>query len=568
MNPRPPLSIVASLGAAFAVACGGAQGGNDRIPWSNAFDAVPADARYAYAADLRSADADALRASWSTLAGSPGMESVRDELEHYVGVSFDDASTFEQLGLDLEGDYAVFSTSLAPLAVFRLADSEAFDLFLADVVARNPDVEWRTTTVAGTSFRTGVFDPVEVDFGIRADYAIVRLRTGIEGIDVDDDRLASFLRSGAADSLAATPRVRSMLARANDGEVPVSFGVVDTDAIADALEIFWTTPEDVASLDALGLTGLEGSYSSDEQRETCQAEAARVVSSIPWAGVANFRNASDDTAFHGTYVLHFADETAQRAAGLFRGMGTTPLDHADEAALFAGANIALADLLAVFDAPHELRDCPNIASIPGWISYGRGTQADEIADLLRHITGAVALGVFDVRMSGFVPRVEAVLMLGSPEPPLLTTAFQRLLESSGASGTVDEGAAYTTLRYDLLGTAFEIVQMQDRVVFAIGEIPPGLSNALAEAPLGVDGDPFAVSTFDGPRVAHIVEGFFDLLTDTGGLPNEQLSSMRRQLQTYEAMLESRSNGHFDGNDLVVDTTLIFDPSRLDPTSGD
>ena len=160
----PPKHITArlhrALGTLFALAalaaCGG--GSAQRPPealWSvpehrqadlAVLDIVPAHVGYAYMVDLTPEDAAMLRAQW---LGSPLLRSVADELRRETGIDLTGDDALERLGVDLEGEFAVFSTALSPVAVFELADADAFRALVDGQRERNPDIVWSTTSIAG-----------------------------------------------------------------------------------------------------------------------------------------------------------------------------------------------------------------------------------------------------------------------------------------------------------------------------------------------------------------------------------------------------------------------------------
>lgn len=542
-----------ALGTLFALAalaaCGG--GSAQRPPealWSvpehrqadlAVLDIVPAHVGYAYMVDLTPEDAAMLRAQW---LGSPLLRSVADELRRETGIDLTGDDALERLGVDLEGEFAVFSTALSPVAVFELADADAFRALVDGQRERNPDIVWSTTSIAGVEFDSGTDGEVALDVAVVGDYGVLRFRAGDDGLDVSDDELAAVLLGSDAGSLRVDPRVLALETRGT-GHV-TGLSLVDTATLWNAVAAF---------------AGSElGDYTDDAQRAACQAAADATLQAVPWTGMIRRRHDETPGLQQAWYVTRLGQRAAERAATLLTGTVTQSLAVADQATVYMAGNIDFDGLLGAMNADPELRHCPDLGALPGYLASFRQRYDRALSGAARQFTGLGALALYRADISGLIPRVDLVVMVGSTDPVDVVERIQALIESYGGTGRVDTTAPYTTLEYAILGSRVRLLQLQDRVVIATGDVPVDMTNLLASSTSGRAGAPFHTLRIDGPRLADMVRQVYQRVVDMGAVSPDQAAAMEAGLSSYDAMRWMTVSAWVEGTDLVMQVDAELD----------
>ena len=507
------------------------------------FNAIPADVAYAYAFDLTAVDA----AQFERQMNSPMWASLQPAIVETFGVDLISDGGFEALGIDTEGEIALFSTSLAPVLFAKLSDSDRFIDAMNTVRERNPDLEWSEFDIAGIRFRGTSVDAGEdvygIDYGVVAGYAVVRFRTGYEALDLDDDALERAITGQAGPALITDARVTELRSRGRGSQLT---GLV----LVDPARV-WNT------FAASPLHASIGEYESASQQAACDQADAALFAAIPWAGMSRVMDPERPERSKAYYIVDLSDHAASVADAVLSGAALSTAEHAAEAAFYATANVDIVAAINSISGDPELRNCPSPAAIGGHLAHLRDTSSATIEQLTHYVTGAIALGLFDVNLSGFIPRIDLALMLGTNNPIDLITQFQNLIESRGGQGTVDDTSPHITMDYQLLGFSIRLIQRDDRIVIRTGNVPPPVEISLAADDLGNDDD-FAHGQINGPRLAALLESVYGRLGDMiGGL---DASGADAAIQTYRNMRFSTAEFELRQGQLSieVDTELDLD----------
>lgn len=512
-------------------------------PESNTiFSVVPADITYAYAIDLTSLDAEMLRAQ---LSGNQAFALLAEQAEDAIGIDVLTPEGLESLGIDLTGDIAVFSSALAPVFFARLTSEDALRDAVADFRDRNPDIEWRDFELAGASFQAAEAPDFGVDFGVVAGYAVVRFRVRMESLDVTDDTLERTIVGTAGPNILADPRVGALRQR-GEGNTLTGITLFDPSRA-------W------ARFAASDLRDDLGVYPDAATRAACDVASAATAGMVEWYGSARFSDTTNpnvvSSAMHAQLTSEAADllrDVLRPAAG---GAGTT----ASEAPLFATAHVDLAALVEAIDGDPELRHCPDLAALGGWLAYGKQEYASQLQQATQTVTGLFALGLFDLDVNGFIPRIDLAIMLGSNDPVTIVEALQGLIEGRGGQGTVDETSPYTAIDYRLLGFEIRITQRPDRVVVRTGDVPVGFENSLAAEPLAGG---FSMVQMRGQALATLIDTAVSRLADMGAVPEAELNEIRSSFEAYYWIDRMLGSASLVGDAIVGDVRVDYDATRV------
>lgn len=528
---RLTLAIAAASLATFAIGCGGVQqsDGVQGLPASveleNVLQLIPANVSYAYLMDVDAEDAQRMRDRWQNAAVGPMLAGVVYE---ETGHELASAEDLAEIGINLEGEFAVYSTTALPVGFVRLAEPAKFDAFLSDYRARNPDRVWSSFPIGGTEFwsapvDTGTDEVLHIDVGIAGHYAIVRLRSDVAGSFVDDAALEALLLGASGDTLASDERIISLRARA-DGPL-TAIGLVDTGLSRKLLQF--------------AARGVDAN-----QHPACDSTSDALARAMPWHGTIQFR--SGDLR-RGLHVTQLSEDAAARARTIVSGTPSEAVDAASESPLFFAMNVNLdAALEAMNGDPRLSTECWDLGALAGYFGAMRSQLNPSVRETVRKLTGLVMFDLEDFHMTGFIPRLTGGVAVGGSNPVPLTEAAQGALEEFGAIGSVDDTAPFTTFNYSILGYEVRISQLDDRVVIATAGVPPALFNAMA---VGDDTDGgFVEFRMLGAQTAEMIEAAQRSLS--GGLPAEAATSFDSVTDAYRSIEWMSYRLSLDGNLLI------------------
>lgn len=471
-----PLRIALLALASLAVACGGGQRGSGlqdlgfEVGVQNILDLVPASVSYAYIADFDEDDAARMHSQWQGSAFGPSFASM---VQSQTGQDLTNREGLAEIGIDLLGEFGIYSTSALPVVIARLSEPTKFEEFVADYRSRNPDMVWSSFAIAestfwSTDFHEGDERLASFDLGVVGNYAVLRVRSPIEGSFVDDDALAALIEGTHTTSLASDSRIASLQARA-DGNIS-SVGLLDTELFR---KTFSFMNDLFVSLQPLAL----GESPERPENPNCDSVSDAIAIAIPWAGVVQYRTGN---IRRGIQVVQLSDDAAERAAGVLGGTSNETFDAAADSPLFVSFNFNLDAALALMNGDPRLADeCADLGAIAGVLGLMNDQMASGQRDFIRKLTGLFIFSLEDLSIAGFIPRVSAGFAIGSSNPIPLTEAFQGILTDTGAIGTVDDTAPFTTFEYSILGYTIRLSQLLDRVVVATDDVPIDLFNSMA-----------------------------------------------------------------------------------------
>ncbi|MFT6398919.1 MAG: hypothetical protein ACJAYU_003681 [Bradymonadia bacterium] len=458
--------IALLVAVSFAVACGGRQQGGGLqdlgfdVGVQNILDLLPSPISYAYITDFDEDDAARMRSQWRSSASGPAFASI---VQSQTGYDLTNQEGLAEIGIDLLGEFGIYSTTALPVAIARLSEPMKFEEFLAGYRSRNPDMTWSSFAIADSTFWSTDIEEngdhiASFDLGVVGNYAVLRVRSPIEGSFVDDTALAALIEGTHALSLSSDPRIASLQARA-DGTIS-SVGLLDT-------ELFRKVFTFVTSF---------GEFERPEN-PNCDSTSDAIAQAVPWAGIVQYR-AGDIR--RGIHVVQLSEAAAARAAGVLGGTSDETFDAAADSPLFVSWNLNLDAALSLMNGdPRLTGECADLAALSGALGTLNGQVDPVIRDFLRKLTGLFMITLEDLNIAGFIPRVSAGFAIGSANPVPLTEVFQNALTEMGAVGSVDDTAPFTTFEYSILGFTVRISQLLDRMVLATHDVPIGLFNSMA-----------------------------------------------------------------------------------------
>ena len=459
----PTLALL-FLSAIAATACGGTQRGgglqqfHDDVAVQNILEILPAEVSFAYIADFDEDGAARMRVQWRNSTLGPVFASM---IEEQTGHNLTDPEGLAEIGVDLLGEFGIYSTTALPVGIARLSEPTKFEAFVSDYRARNPDRVWSSFTIAEAEFwSTAIQESDEVDLfidvGIVGNYAVVRLRSSLEGSFVDDESLTALIEGSNPASLADDARLVDLQQQA-DGPI-TAVGIIDTYLFRKALGFF-------------------GSLGSRAGSPACDTASDAIAVAMPWHAGVHYR--SGDVR-RGVHVTQLSETAANHARGIVGGTSIEALDAASESPLFVALNVNLDAALELMNGdPRLVSECADLGAISGLFATMRQQMTEQTRDTIRKLTGLVMFSLEGFTVTGFIPRLDAGIAVGSSNPVPLTESVQAMLDSSGAIGRVDDTAPFTTFEYSLLGYEIRVSQLIDRVVVATAGVPIALFNAMA-----------------------------------------------------------------------------------------
>lgn len=550
--------ILFGLAALALSACGGGQS-VDRVGWSSVVDAIPSDATWAMYADL---DADEMAQISSSLPNTlqsvidAGGGGALDEFAAATGIDLREPGALGETGIDLGGEFAVFSTSVTPVALIRLSDEEAFLSVVDRVVAYHPDVEVTDVEVAGGPMRRLAVEAWAVDVGVRDGWGLVRVGRADGQWGVAEDELLRALQGPADGGFSSSDIATDLFGRAVGDEAVASVMYARTGLVDEIAALLRSGELDMDALDAMGLA------EAPADDPACAAASARLQSMWPWVGAIEFRTPGRAGYERSAMVAHLDEATAARLAPAFGEALSVDDALLDDAVMFFSAEVALRGLVDAVEGDPETASCGGLGALSGMLAQAATDNARLVDYNLGYVDGGFAFALFDVRMAGFLPFVDSVLMIGSNNATALFEEAQQLLEDAGASGSTDTSAPMTSIDYQLLHLAIEAIRADDRNVFAVGEVPRAVTNALAADARDGDGVEFMQARLNGARLADVLEQLIEMAGNTGSLPPEAVEELERSAAQSRAIDRIDARGRIESGGLVIETTSVYDQDAL------
>ncbi len=551
-------TIVCALGGLALAACGGGQS-VDRVGWDSALDAIPSDATWGVFADLRAEEVEAMAgavpASLQTLIDT-GAGELLAEFEAATGIDPMSPDALEQTGIDLTGEFAVFSTSVAPVALIRLSDEAAFLRVVDRVIDYHPDLEVQDVEIAGGPMRRLLVEDWQIDVGARDGWGVVRVVMSDGTWGADDAALLEVLRGHGDGGFASSAIARDLYGRARGDEAVSSVVFARTGLVDEVAALVSSNAMSADALDAMGLTG-----AADEE-PACRQASARMQQMWPWIGGIEFATEGRVGWQRAEYVAHLDRATADRLRPAFRGALAPPDDLLDNAVWFGSLDVDLRTLVDAFEGDAATSSCRGLGALSGGLAWLVDEQARLIDYNLGFVDGGFAMALLDVRLAGFLPFVEAVTMIGSDNPTALFEEAQALIEDAGATGTPDTSAPLTTVDYQLMHLAIEAIRTDDRNVFAVGDVPRALTNALATDLRAADGGIFGRMRLNGARMADVLDEMGTMLGNTGSLPPDALAELQRAAAQMRAVDRIDGELRIEADGVVLEMTSEYDMDAL------
>lgn len=552
--------LVAALVSCLTAACGGTQS-TDRSPssWSYAHEAIPEAAAWAVWVDLDATDDDLQGLLQHGVGGPQGvlLNAIMDRL----GLDPTDPDSVGRTGVDLGGDLAAFSTRLQPVVVVRLSDPSAFRSRLDEVVERNPDFVRTDVRHGGLTFANFEDTTTQFSFDVAVDgnWAIARLTPTETVAGVDDATLADLVRGRTGPAFLDGVVGAELLSRIPPGANLRSFVHMPTTAFADGLQAILHNGDTLAALASqAGIRLLAPTYPSPEVQQQCLDAQERIVTTLPGLASLAWADPNDGRVSHHEAILRMSPAGVERFAAIF---DTVPnLEGLSGNPPFAAA-VALAfdPLLRAIRGDASLRQCPDLASIAGWLTYYRDVRAAPLTRLRRQFDGRGAIALFDFQMAGFLPMPTLAVATSSTDGTALMRQLAQLLERSGASGTPDETAATTTFRFRLLAYQFLLTQRAQDVGFAVGSV----ERSTLQRMLGEErSSPFLSVDVDPTRLAALLRPVLQQLQETATLGSAEVALLRSMLDAMDGYSALTVRGEREGRHIVIHTqTTAREASR-------
>ncbi len=572
---KKTILLIAAM--SLVAACGGKQSrGNGDTAWGHAFDAVPATATFVYAADMNELDAAMLEMqvtgpSAGALDDAIQMPSMVDFLSEIANRDIDSVEELRSLGVDLQGDYAVFAAGDALFAVMRSDDTDAARRTLSDMRSGAADQEWREHRVAGATFHTtneieGGDHGGRIDMGVAGNYIIFRL-SEIAGDEEVAAELAGIMAGSLDDvGFTETEAGRALHGGAAAGEALSGIFYIETDTFSSLIRMIAEGRDEfMAAAGPMGLTEGSTAYHSADHERRCLIEAERLTTMFPGIQSGTYR--SGDRGANSRQATTFATSPAgnERISRLFR--GTIPdFETVAGSAVFAGTTAM--NFQAMFDAivaEPDLVECPNIAVLTGALAQLKVAQRDNLAFNLRTVSGDLGLAIFNAEMLGFIPNIEAAVMIGSPEAAALARRLDRAIRGQlNMPGQMVEGAEFPTSEYAIEYTpiVIRIIEFSDRVVLTVGEVPADALAALGTSPTSTNSGEIGRLSLDGDRLRGVIDQVIAYLTDTRALPDDQMEALQNTVRQFRAINDLQGTGRIDNDGLHLEFTTELNADVL------
>lgn len=559
---RRLLISTALAAVATLTACGGSQKGLEDRSWSSVFELIPADAAWAVAFDVQEAQRDVLLASWSqslaVLATSmPGQLEI-------LGIDPNDPSSLESLGIDLTGEYAMFSPSLAPLLVIKLSDVDAWNATVARVEEANIDLEFSDIEVGPLTMRRATMGDASFDYGVFEGFAIARFNSPDPAANVSNEEWIELLGGPRQNMLNAGPG-ESLAARVPAGQTLSAVGFMNSIVISDLIWSSSTWRNRTSNMDAMGLDPELAGYQSVEQRNRCMGGVERFTTILPWMGMVGSLDNSDP--LHGTssLVLQFGTAGAERVQAAFPGtINQVPQADIDSTTLFFAGRTQLSALRELLQADPSLAGCPDIAGALATARVMLDSQDRQIDAFERYYSGGLVFALNSLSLGLLSVDLSALAMVTSNSPARLADEAQDMARDVGFSTSLVNESPLTRIDMESPFATISMLMMEDRVMFHTGELQQSLINTVATAPDAVAGAPFMIGYLNGERMNAIIDEVLGYSEAMGLLPPEQVAQIEQALVGLRNIGIMRGRGFFSGSQMVIEA----DATMVIPTTGD
>jgi hypothetical protein len=506
---RHPLTL--TLLAFVLAACGGSQRASSSAGITSAFDAVPTDVTYAFGLDFGAMPASALddirgsAAEYLTAITEMGYRSANEE----IGTLLINAiANPTEHGLAPDGQFVVFSSSLLPLFVMDIGDEALFADLIASFARLGNLQLSSSSTIGGREFAHYVSQDVKFDISVEDGIAVVRVRAEeIPNGGVNDLALANSMTGN--NTWLSSASHRSLVAESGDPANTVSFATIRTAAIAEAFI-------DVAHGNSAALgNDVRMGYSSAEEQELCEATAEAFIASFP--GLSMLSYVGEGAVYASRGRLEMSRAASERLQSAFQPVLTPTSNATSQLPLFFSTGLDIAALLNAVQADEAASECPSIAALPGSVARARAElQRDpEAMNLMAMLPGAMTLAIQDMNFSGLIPDVIAAISLGSSNAPGLADFLESQLRSTGLSASVDETATVPTVEFSTFGFSLRLMQFDDRVVVATGELASDVVASVSLPPTTSDSATMQGSSHY-PSLLRVLNSMLDWAAGTGG----------------------------------------------------
>ena len=475
----------------------------------------------------------------------------------------------DEIGFDLEGDYALFSRGISPIILIRLSDRDAFSDAISMMREMNPDLDWDRQEIGGTNFHSAIVPgDIRVLLGVRGSYAVIRM-----GLDEDnwrtaeDDLVDLFYGYGDVGGLWDSPIVTE-LAERGDGREPAEVGYVTMEALNDLIGFATRSLNDRGiSFGLAGLSLSDGGYESDEHRDMCELGEERMLTNYSWLGYVEFDDPSGEGLNDSNFVVDMSPAHSERVQEMLNAAVAGVLTDVEDAALYVAVHADLEALIDSVRSEPETVSCPSIAAPSGLLASLNDRFGPTIEYNLEFINGNFAVAVYSAEMRGFLPFIDAALMIGSPDPERLTEYFTNQIDANGGSATVDTTASVHTINFRLLHLRLQLLQLDDRIVLTIGDVPDTAIEALAFGEIGGTEAPFSEVHWNGESMRAIIDMATEYLDRTGSYSEDEMGSIYQQVENMRAIDELHVVGEWDDSSLVLSVESATDASQVRQREG-
>lgn len=548
---RNVLPLLALAALAFTSACGGAQRSGPRpLGWSDALEAMPRDVAYGVAWDMDSA----FQAPTSLQQSLQQLEELGADEE--LGALFEALIDPASVGLDPDGDAGMFSTAVFPVMLARVIDRELFGEFVAAQFDEIGLSYVDTVDRAGHAFdlyMDPVDDDLDLEFGFVDDYAVLRMRApGDAWAYFPDDRFEAWLSGREAAAWMTGPRFDAARNRLRDDAVVTQIMTLDMARIADLVERVVTRLSDEDR--AMGLSE-DDAYDDAEHRQTCLDATDRFVADLPYIAAVSVRADVGELAeLEGTMLLSISEALAGRLRPALLPVSSALAGASNDAIFYLDSGLEFAPLAAAVITDPRLDTCPGLIAGPASLADEIDDHADDIDRAAAQATGAGALALYGLELGGMIPTVDAALSFFSPDAVGMSDQLGQMMGSQGATASVDETAAVTTIEYNLVVMTLRVMQLADRLVLSIGDVPPGVTDAMARGER--EGPVFFRAGLNGQRMLDLMRDVLAYAREAGaGAALDGTTA--GLLEIYERIVSVEMEAVLGDNFIAVDSTSVM-----------
>ncbi|TVQ95186.1 MAG: hypothetical protein EA398_18380 [Deltaproteobacteria bacterium] len=548
-------------------ACGGVQrvDAESPPPWSESvLDAIPSDAHFVLAHQFEARDTPIVEAESAGLLAmaSPPATLMLQAIERELGIEVDRQRGIDQFGIDSDGAMVLFVRQLAPTVVFTIGSPAAFSEFVGSLQEASPDAPWEEIDIDGVRFTSARLQPhVRVDIGRRGGFGVFRLAMTEGGVERARAELREIIHGVPAEQrFLRTEHARELVAGADPAAI-TGLGYVDAAFLSQLISEFMRR---AGASYMLGQPrqDLDTLYGTAERRASCEQEARRLISLVPWSGFVSERADRSPDTRSSTAVLRLSAEARDQMSNWFPGTFSTLTESATDAALQGEGHADLATIWSSLAGGAEYVNCPDLSLLRGLISFVHQGMGRQVAFNLELFDGRGGFALFDAELAALIPMVDALVVIGSPDPPRLTNIIQNRLRPLTRRASVVEGASVPTIELRLMtGHRIHLVQVQDRIVLAVGAVPQRALLAAATGASSSPGNALQLSA-DGAHLRPIVVLLNAYLAWSEIVPPELRPTVDGLLEQLHALEHFGLSASLSESALVVRTEITVEPSLV------